>query len=353
MAKRESKTKKTATRRATSRKATSKATRTTDDGRGLLLGLYTDVDDLIKRGTSDDRITAAIFCNYPVGNLNVEHLTNDDLKNIVATFTPAEWVTYGHHGAIHETAYQFVQDFAKAAREYLNYGRILHGYAMLHKSARQTADLLADLLDDDEKRERIQTGGTTLYGWNVSPDGVVTPDFTKDLGNGTTFAKIARDASSDVFKAMEKAKSLYIAFQHFRERVDDEITLTRKDDILFSDLVKHNLQIVMKDYAPFPEYGLSYLEQYAKESGVDIKDLPAEMLEIGYFPSWNLVTPDPLQISGNENYLHHIFAGNVRDYGRIVSNATGMDKFVMGKYVFMTTGERSLFDDDGEPLNNE
>lgn len=351
MAKRESKTKKTATRKAT---ASRKRTAAPADGRGLLLGEYKDVADLIKRGTSDDRITAAIFCNYPVGNLNVEHLTNDDLKNIVATFTPAEWITYGYHGAIHETAYQFVQDFAKAAREYLNYGRILHGYAMLHKSARQTADLLTDILGDDgNQRERIQAGGTTLYGWNVSPDDVVTPDFSKDLGNGTTFAKIAVDASSDVFKAMEKAKALYIAFEHFRDRVDDEIKLTRKDDILFSDLVKHNLQIVMKDYAPFPEYGLGYLEQYAEEKGVDMKDLPAEMLEIGYFPSWGLATPEPLQISGNENYLHRIFSENVRDYGRIVSNATGMDKFVMGKYVFMTTGERSLFDDDGEPLNNE
>ena len=350
MAKRESKTKKTATRKAT---ASRKRTAAPADGRPLLLGEYKNVADLIKRGTPDDRITAAIFCNYPVGNLNVEHLTNDDLKNIVATFEPDEWVTYGHHGAIHETAYQFVQDFAKAAREYLNYGRILHGYTMAHKTARQTAELLTDLLAiDGNQGERISAGAPTVYGWNVSPDGVVTPDFSKDLGNGTTFASMTRDASNDVFTALKKAKALYIAFDRFRERVNDEITLLRKDEILFSDLVKYNLQIVMKDYAPFPEYGLSYLEQYAELKGVDMKDLPAEMLEIGYFPSWGLTTPDPLQISERENYLFRIFGENVRDYGRIVSNATGMDKFTMGKYVFIATGERNLFDDSTETADN-
>lgn len=108
----------------------------------------------------------------------------------------------------------------------------------------------------------------------------------------------------------------------------------------------------MKDYAPFPEYGLSYLEQYAELKGIDMKDLPAEMLEMGYFPSWHLVTPDLLQISERENYIYRIFAENVRDYGRIVSNATGLDKFTMGKYVFMTTGERNLFDDNGETADN-
>lgn len=350
MVKRESKTKKTATRKATARKRTAAPA----DGRGLLLGLYKNVADLIKRGTSDDRITAAIFCNYPVGNLNVEHLTNDDLKRIAATFTPDEWITYGFHGAIHETAYQFVQDFAKAARQFLTAGRILHTYTMVHKSARDTAELLTALLANDANQaNQINEGAPTLYGWNVSPDGVVTPDFSKDLGNGVTLANLINDASSEVFKGMKNAKTLYMAYESFRERVDDEITLKRKDDIFFSDLVKLNLKDVMKEYALSPEYSLSYLEQYADEKGVDMKDLPAEMLEIGYFPSWHLVTPEPLQISGMETYLFRTLSENARDYARIVSDATGLNTFEMGTYTYTRETSENLGDESTGTAENE
>ena len=332
MAKRESKTKKTATRKAT---ASKKRTAAPADGRGLLLGEYRDVADLIKRGTADDRITAAIFCNYPVGNLYVEHLTNAQLKRIVATFTPDDWITYGFHGAVHETAYQFVQDFQKAAREFLTAGRILHTYTMAHKSAIDTAELLTDILaSDPNQRERIQGGAPTLYGWNVSPDGVVTPDFAKDLGNGVTMGNLINSASSEVFKGMKNAKTLYMAFVRFRDSLADKITLERIDDLFFDDVVKLNLESVMKEYALSPEYSLSYLEQYAETKGVDIKDLPADMREIAFFPSWGLTTPEPLQISGMENYLFDTLSENARDYARIVSDATGLNDFEMGGYTY-------------------
>ena len=332
MAKRESKTKKTATRKAT---ASRKRTAAPADGRGLLLGEYKNVADLIKRGTADDRITAAIFCNYPVGNLYVEHLTNAQLKRIVATFTPDDWITYGFHGAVHETAYQFVQDFQKAAREFLTAGRILHTYTMAHKSAIDTAELLTDILaSDPNQRERIQGGAPTLYGWNVSPDGVVTPDFAKDLGNGVTMGNLIKSASSEVFKGMKNAKTLYMAFVRFRDSLADKITLERIDDLFFDDVVKLNLESVMKEYALSPEYSLSYLEQYAETKGVDIKDLPADMREIAFFPSWGLTTPEPLQISGTENYLFDTLSENARDYARIVSDATGLNDFEMGGYTY-------------------
>lgn len=335
MAKRESKTKKTATGRATSRKATSKRAKVSADGRALLLGEYKSVADLIKRGTSDDRITAAIFCNYPVGNLYVEHLTNAELKRIVSTFTPDDWITYGFHGAIHETAYQFVQDFQKAAREFLTAGRILHTYTMAHKSAIDTAGLLTDILASDPNQgERIRAGAPTLYGWNVSPDGVVTPDFAKDLGNGVTMENLIKSASSEVFKGMENAKTLYLAFERFRDSMADKITLERIDDLFFDDVVKLNLKSVKKEYALSPEYSLSYLEQYAETKGVDIKDLPAEMRDIAFFPSWGLITPEPLQISGVENYLFETLSENARDYARIVSDATGLNDFEMGTYTY-------------------
>ena len=333
MAKKETTSK--ATARKTTRKATSRKTKARNDGRALLLGEYKNVADLIKRGTSDDRITAAIFCNYPVGNLNVEHLTNDDLKRIAATFTPDEWITYGFHGAVHETAYQFVQDFGKATRDYLNYGRILHGYAMLHKSARETADLLADIIANGGiDGDLVKDNAPTLYGWNVSPDGMVTPDFTKDLGNGVTLQNIIRETAKGVFSDMEKAKTLYMAFARFRDQLDDVITLERKNDIFFSDLVKENLRLLKKDYAPYPEYGLSYLEQYAELKGVDMKDLPADMLEMGYFPSFGLITPEPLRISEWETYLWKILSENARDYARMVSDATGLNTFTMGTYTY-------------------
>ena len=332
MAKKESKTKKTATRKAT---ASRKRTAAPADGRPLLLGEYKNVDDLIKRGTADDRITAAIFCNYPVGNLYVEHLTNAQLKRIVATFTPDDWITYGFHGAVHETAYQFVQDFQKAAREFLTAGRILHTYTMAHKSAIDTAELLTDILaSDPNQRERIQGGAPTLYGWNVSPDGVVTPDFAKDLGNGVTFRNLIKSASSEVFKGMNNAKTLYMAFVRFRDSLADKITLERIDDLFFDDVVKLNLESVMKEYALSPEYSLANLEQYAELKGVDIKDLPAEKREIAFFPSWGLTTPEPLQISGMENYLFDTLSENARDYARIVSDATGLNDFEMGGYTY-------------------
>ena len=332
MAKRESKTKKTATRKAT---ASRKRTAAPADGRGLLLGEYKNVADLIKRGTADDRITAAIFCNYPVGNLYVEHLTNAQLKRIVATFTPDDWITYGFHGAVHETAYQFVQDFQKAAREFLTAGRILHTYTMAHKSAIDTAELLTDILaSDPNQRERIQGGAPTLYGWNVSPDGVVTPDFAKDLGNGVTMGNLIKSASSEVFKGMNNAKTLYMAFVRFRDSLADKITLERIDDLFFDDVVKLNLESVMKEYALSPEYSLANLEQYAELKGVDIKDLPAEKREIAFFPSWGLTTPEPLQISGMENYLFDTLSENARDYARIVSDATGLNDFEMGGYTY-------------------
>ena len=354
MAKRESKTKKTASGRATKRKATSKATRTRNDGRGLLLGEYKTVGDLIKRGTADDRITAAIFCNYPVGNLYVEHLTNAQLKRIVSTFTPDEWITYGFHGAVHETAYQFVQDFQKAARQFLTAGRILHTYTMAHKSAIETARLLTKLLANDANQaDTIKEGAPTLYGWNVSPDGVVTPDFAKDLGNGVTFRNLIKNASSEVFKGMSNAKTLYLAFERFRDSLADQITLERIDDLFFDDVVKLNLESVMKNYALSPEYGLAYLEQYAEEKGVDMKDLPAEMLEIGYFPSWGLTTPEPLQISGMENYLFGILSENARDYARIVSDATGLNSFEMGTYTYTRETNENQGDESTETAKNE
>lgn len=332
MAKKESKTKKTATRKAT---ASRKRTAAPADGRPLLLGEYKNVADLIKRGTADDRITAAIFCNYPVGNLYVEHLTNAQLKRIVATFTPDDWITYGFHGAVHETAYQFVQDFQKAAREFLTAGRILHTYTMAHKSAIDTAELLTDILaSDPNQRERIQGGAPTLYGWNVSPDGVVTPDFAKDLGNGVTMGNLIKSASSEVFKGMKNAKTLYMAFVRFRDSLADKITLERIDDLFFDDVVKLNLESVMKEYALSPEYSLANLEQYAELKGVDIKDLPAEKREIAFFPSWSLTTPEPLQISGMENYLFDMLSENARDYARIVSDATGLNDFEMGGYTY-------------------
>ena len=349
MAKKESKTKKTATRKATAKKRTAAPA----DGRALLLGEYKNVADLIKRGTADDRITAAIFCNYPVGNLYVEHLTNAELKRIVSTFTPDEWITYGFHGAVHETVYQFVQDFQRAAREFLTCCRMLHGYAMAHNTGRQTAGLLTDILaSDPNQRERIQAGAPTLYGWNVSPDGVVTPDFTQDIGNGTTFAKIIRDTSDDVNATMKKAKALYLAFVRFRDHLDDVITLERKDDIFFSDLVNLNLKDVMKDYAPLPEYSLSYLEQYAETKGVDLGKLPAEMLEIGFFPSWGLVTPEPLRISEWETYLWKLLSENARDYARIVSDATGLHTFTMGTYTYTReTSEKPADESTGTGKN--
>lgn len=345
MAKRESKTKKTATRKATA----SKRAKVSADGRALLLGEYKSVADLIKRGTSDDRITAAIFCNYPVGNLYVEHLTNAELKRIVSTFTPDDWITYGFHGAVHETAYQFVQDFQKAAREFLTAGRIMHTYTMAHKSAIDTAGLLTDILaSDPNQRERIQAGAPTLYGWNVSPDGVVTPDFAKDLGNGVTMENLIKSASSEVFKGMENAKTLYMAFERFRDSLADKITLKRKDDLFFDDVVKLNLKSVKKEYALSPEYSLSYLEQYAETKGVDIKDLPAEKRDIAFFPSWGLTTPEPLQISGVENYLFETLSENARDYARIVSDATGLNDFEMGGYTYTRETSDILGDESTE-----
>lgn len=324
----------TARKTATRKKTASKKTMATNDGRPLLLDEYTDVGDLIERGTDDDRITAAIFCNYPVGNLNVVHLKNDDLKNIAATFTADDWITYGYHAAIHETAYEFLKDFQRAARHFLTCGRILHSYVLTHKSARETAEMLTQIYQkaprDHTDINKTLSLAPSLYGWNISPDGVVTPDFKQDIGGGMTFEKIIKGASVEVWAAMRAAKALYEAFTRFRDQLDDEITLKRKDAIFFSEFIKENLNTLMKEYAPFPEYSVGYVKEYAELKGVDMNQLPAEMLEIDYFPTWGMATPDPLQISERETYLFRELLDNARDYARIVADATGLSKFDMG-----------------------
>lgn len=321
-----------------SKRATAKKTTTPDDGRLLLLGEYLDVADLVNRGTSDDRITAAVFCNYPVGNLNVEHLTNDDLKTIVATFTPNEWITYGFNGAVHETAFAFIQEFQRAASEYLANGRILHSYVLAHKTARQTGEMLTELVKGKASKKKIKDGAPSLYGWNITPDGMVTPDFTQKIGDGITFKTMIENASKDVCVSMEKAKTLYQAFVNFREKIDDEITLNRKDDIFFDNLVKYNTDVIMRNYAPFPEYGTAHIKEYADQLGVNMNDLPAEILDLDLFPSWGMVTPDPLRVSERETMLYKTLSENARDYARIVSDATGLSTFKIGTYTYMRAG---------------
>ena len=328
MAKKENEPKKaTARKTATRKKTASKKTMATDDGRPLLLDEYTDVGDLIERGTDDDRITAAIFCNYPVGNMNVVHLKNDDLKNIAATFTADDWITYGYHAAIHETAYDFLKDFQRAARHFLTCGRILHSYVLTHKSARETAEMLTQIYQktprDHTDINKTLSLAPSLYGWNISPDGVVTPDFKQDIGGGMTFTR-------------------------FRDQLDDGITLKRKDEIFFSELIRENFVTLTKEYAPFPEYSVGYVKEYAELKGVDMNQLPAEMLEIDYFPTWGMATPDPLQISERETYLFRELSDNARDYARIVADATGLSKFDMGGYTYVRAPKTETYDVTGK-----
>lgn len=342
----------TARKTATRKKTASKKAMATDDGRPLLLDEYTDVDDLITRGTADDRITAAIFFNYPVGNMNVEHLKNDDLKNIAATFTADDWITYGYHAAIHETAYVFLKDFQRAARHFLTCGRILHSYVLTHKSARETAEMLTQIYQktprDHTDINKTLSLAPSLYGWNISPDGVVTPDFKQDIGGGMTFEKIIKGASADAWAALRAAKALYEAFENFRRRLDNEITLKRKDAIFFSELIKENLYTLMKEYAPFPEYSVRYIQVSAELMGVDMNQLPAEILEIDYFPTWGMATPDRLQVSERETYLFRELSDNVRDYAQTVGDATGLSKFDMGGYTFVRAPKTETYDVTGK-----
>lgn len=338
----------------TTRKAAGKRTPATEPPRPLLLNEYKDVDDLIKRGTPDDRITAAVLCNYPDENLNVEHLTENELKGIVTTFTADEWATYGYNGAVHETAFYYVQELQRDARAFLTLGRILHALVLSHKTARQTADLLTDILKasstagtiSTETAKTIRDGAPTLYGWNVAADGTVTPDFMQDLG-GKTLKGLLDETSKEVRDAMEKTKETYTAFTHFRERTEPDITLTRKDVIYFETSLKRVLQVMLGYYAPSPEYQLykphfseyetTYIQETADLAGVDMSKLPADVLEIDYFPAWYIMTVDQQKVSEKEDEIMKRFADNVHDYARIVSDATGLDKFEIGAFTYLRT----------------
>lgn len=320
----ERKNTKTATKKKTVRKRT--ATKPADEPRRpLLLDEYKDVADLIKRGTADDRITAAVLCNYPVGNLGVEHLMENDLKNIASTFTAAEWFDYGYCGAVHETAFNLIGQLQQHAHTFIANGRTLYSLILTHKSAKETAVLLTHIMQKTP-REYVNTDSViglapSLYGWNIAEDKTVTPDFTQNFGN-ITFAEWITKAARNVRNEMAATKAAYKAFQLFRARTEKEITLTRKDAIYLNEELTDTIEKVKKNYAPSPEY---------QETADNTNEI--------VFPSWDLMEPNDQTVKDAEDTIYKILTKNISDYGRIVASVTGLNHFDMGGFVFTESKE--------------
>ena len=304
----------------------------------MLLNKYKDVAELIEKGTADDRITAAVLCNYPVSNLNVEHLKESELKAISDTFTPDEWAVYGYCGAVHETAYNAMSRLQWDAKTFLAYARIMYGLVLAHKSARQTGETLTRLFNASANKETflqvLDDSAPTLYGWNADGE-TITPDFTLDFG-GTTFKDLLRNASDDLLKTMRETKGKYSAFMDFREKTEDFIELENRGAIYFDDQINAILRVMRGHYSPFPEYTLRYVKEYAELSGVDMKDLPPEILEIDYFPTWGMMTGDKGKAEEESDKIMKNLTGQIRDYARIVSSATGLTKFYLGGFLYET-----------------
>lgn len=308
-----------ATRKRTANKST----------RPLLLDKYKDVADLIKRGTADDRITAATLCNYPIENLNVVNLTADELQRIVDTFTADEWISYGTNAAIRETAYHCFKKLQHDVQRYLENGRFLYSLILTHKSARQTAEMLTSIIKKTPRQyfnTDVMVGlAPTLYGWIVADDGTVTPDFSQDFG-GMTFENMIETANNKVRDAMAIVKATYTAFIRFRARTEHYAKMARTDILYFHNETDSIIDKMQRSYAPSAEY------QEPDELFInDDEEIPKYCL----FPSWFRMALHDDKVEETYKEFDKTYMNKITEWGGIVSETTKLNNFNLGEFVIM------------------
>lgn len=299
----------------------------------LLMNAYKSFEDLLK-GTPDERILAAVLYNYPVnGVLNVVHLTNDELKEILKTFTPDEWTTYGFNAAVNDTSCALHQRLQDYAYEFISRVRILHSLVLAHKTARQTADMLTLLLQplSADKKKILQDNTPTLYGWRILPEGEIKPDFSKDLG-GTTFQYLIESASKDVFEAMGMAKNAYNAFLDFRKKTQANVLSKWQHVIYYDDDIKKTLKDMTGYYAPFPEYQPNYKPSFQNDN--DNNNDVANHDKYNFFPTWDKMPLDQQKVNETSNSLSKLLSETAGDYARVVADSTGLNEFYLGDFVY-------------------
>lgn len=304
-------TRKTAARKTSTRKT---AAKTTKNAAALLFGKYKSVADLIKSGTSEERITAAVVYHDP-GSI----ISGEEYGQIAATFNEKEWVEYATAAAISKTSYYCLKRLHDDAQRFFDTGRYLFANLMIHKSAVETAAMLTDIFRREEKNhidyDKTLSLAPTLYGWNIGEDKTVTPDFKQDFG-GENFEKLITKAMNDARAATATAKATATAYHAFRESVAPYVTIPR-EFVFHTSQFAAQLEKLTADYTPS--------EEYKEEPG------DAATGKIVY-PSWFLTEPSDEEVKNVYDDIMNEYEKHTYDLARFIIETAGISNFALGKY---------------------
>ena len=317
----EKETKKTATKKKPTRKTAARKTstrktaaKTTKNAAALLFGKYKNVADLIKSGTSAERITAAVV-HDDQGSV----ISGEDFGQIAATFSDSEWIEYATAAAISKTSFYVLNRLHDDTQRVFDTGRYLFANLMIHKSAVETAEMLTEIFKREE-RNHIDYNKTlslapTLYGWNIGKDKTVTPDFKQDFG-GENFERLIIKSMNDARAATATAKATYTAFQEFRLHVAPYVTIS-PDIVFFAERFNAQLEKLTADYTPS--------EEYKEEPG------DAATGKIVY-PSWFLTEPSDEEVKNVYDDIMNEYEKHIYDLARFVIETAGLSNFRLGEF---------------------